>query len=411
MNLELFIANRLSRSKEYKNSISSPIVKIAIIAIALGMMMMIISIATGIGLQRKIRDKVAGFNGHVVISNYDNNSSKTTQNPISIEQDFYPQFKTVSGIKHIQVFATRAGIIRDEKTFEGIVLKGVGENYDWSFFQEYLVAGELPQFSDQQSKKVLISKIISDRMQLEVGDTFDTFFIKQESNILPKRRVYHVSGIYDTGFEEFDKNIVIGDINQIRGLNKWDDNQVGGFEVFVEDFDQIEKKSKEIYQAIGVTLDSQSLFEQFPQIFQWLQLFDGNIAIIIIIMMIVAGINMITTLLVMILERTQLIGVLKTLGTNSWSIRKVFLYNASYIIGRGLLIGNILGLFLVFLQFQFELVTLDPHNYYVQVAPVYISISQILVLNVSTLILCTLMMLIPSYIITKISPAKTLKFS
>jgi lipoprotein-releasing system permease protein len=411
LNLELFIANRLSRSKEYKNSISSPIVKIAIIAIALGMMMMIISIATGIGLQRKIRDKVAGFNGHVVISNYDNNSSKTTQNPISIEQDFYPQFKTVSGIKHIQVFATRAGIIRDEKTFEGIVLKGVGENYDWSFFQEYLVAGELPQFSDQQSKKVLISKIISDRMQLEVGDTFDTFFIKQESNILPKRRVYHVSGIYDTGFEEFDKNIVIGDINQIRGLNKWDDNQVGGFEVFVEDFDQIEKKSKEIYQAIGVTLDSQSLFEQFPQIFQWLQLFDGNIAIIIIIMMIVAGINMITTLLVMILERTQLIGVLKTLGTNSWSIRKVFLYNASYIIGRGLLIGNILGLFLIFLQFQFELVTLDPHNYYVQVAPVYISISQILVLNVSTLILCTLMMLIPSYIITKISPAKTLKFS
>lgn len=411
MNLELFIANRLSRSKEYKNSISSPIVKIAIIAIALGMMMMIISIATGIGLQRKIRDKVAGFNGHVVISNYDNNSSKTTQNPISIEQDFYPQFKTVSGIKHIQVFATRAGIIRDEKTFEGIVLKGVGENYDWSFFQEYLVAGELPQFSDQQSKKVLISKIISDRMQLEVGDTFDTFFIKQESNILPKRRVYHVSGIYDTGFEEFDKNIVIGDINQIRGLNQWDDNQVGGFEVFVEDFDQIEKKSKEIYQAIGVTLDSQSLFEQFPQIFQWLQLFDGNIAIIIIIMMIVAGINMITTLLVMILERTQLIGVLKTLGTNSWSIRKVFLYNASYIIGRGLLIGNILGLFLIFLQFQFELVTLDPHNYYVQVAPVYISISQILVLNVSTLILCTLMMLIPSYIITKISPAKTLKFS
>jgi len=411
LNLELFIANRLSRSKEYKNSISSPIVKIAIIAIALGMMMMIISIATGIGLQRKIRDKVAGFNGHVVISNYDNNSSKTTQNPISIEQDFYPQFKTVSGIKHIQVFATRAGIIRDEKTFEGIVLKGVGENYDWSFFQEYLVAGELPQFSDQQSKKVLISKIISDRMQLEVGDTFDTFFIKQESNILPKRRVYHVSGIYDTGFEEFDKNIVIGDINQIRGLNQWDDNQVGGFEVFVEDFDQIEKKSKEIYQAIGVTLDSQSLFEQFPQIFQWLQLFDGNIAIIIIIMMIVAGINMITTLLVMILERTQLIGVLKTLGTNSWSIRKVFLYNASYIIGRGLLIGNILGLFLIFLQFQFELVTLDPHNYYVQVAPVYISISQILVLNVSTLILCTLMMLIPSYIITKISPAKTLKFS
>lgn len=411
MNFELFIANRLTKSKEYKNSVSSPIIKIAIIAIALGMMMMLISIATGIGLQRKIRDKVAGFNGHVVISNYDNNQSKTTQKPISIHQNFYPEFTNVSGIKHVQVFATRAGIIRTEKSFEGVVLKGVDRDYDWSFFKEYLVVGHVPEFSDKTSKEVLISKIIADRMEFKVGDTFDTFFIKQDPNSLPNKRIYTIAGIYDTGFEEFDKNMILGDINQIRGLNKWSDDQIGGFEVFVDDFNQIDAKSKEIYQAIDVTLDSESLFEQFPQIFEWLQLFDGNIAVIVIIMIIVAGINMITALLVLILERTQVIGVLKTLGAKSWSIRKIFLYNASYIIGRGLLIGNVVGLFVIYLQYQFKFIELDPENYYVHVAPVYITVTQILVLNIGTLVLCVLMMLIPSYIITRISPAKSVKFS
>ncbi|MDO3694816.1 FtsX-like permease family protein [Wenyingzhuangia sp. chi5] len=411
MNFELFIANRLTRSQEYKNSVSSPIIKIAIIAIALGMMMMLISIATGIGLQRKIRDKVAGFNGHVVISNYDNNQSKTTQKPINIHQNFYPKFTNVSGIKHVQVFATRAGIIRTENTFEGVVLKGVDKDYDWSFFKEYLVTGKVPVFSNKISKEVLISKTIADRMQFKLNDTFETFFIKEDPNTMPNRRVFKIAGIYDTGFEEFDKNIMIGDINQIRSLNKWTDNQVGGFEVFVNDFNEIDSKSKEIYQEIDVTLDSQSLFEQYPQIFEWLQLFDGNIAVIIIIMVIVAGINMITALLVLILERTQLIGVLKTLGAKSWSIRKIFLYNASYIIGRGLLIGNIAGLLIIYLQYQFKFIELDPQNYYVHVAPVYITLVQVLILNLGTLILCVLMMLIPSYIITRISPAKSVKFS
>lgn len=411
MNFELFIANRLTKSKEYKNSVSSPIIKIAIIAIAIGIVMMLISIATGVGLQRKIREKVAGFNGHVVISNFDNNRSKTTQKPIAIEQDFYPEFKKVSGIKHIQVFATRPGIIRTETDFEGVVLKGVGEDYDWSFFKEYLIEGELPIYSDKISKQVLISKTIADRMQLKVKDKFNTFFVKENPNTLPPRRVFEIVGIYDTGFEEYDKNLIIGDIRQIQRLNKWDKNFVGGFEVFISDFDEIDSKSKEIYENIDATLDSKSLFEQFPQIFEWLSLFDGNIAVIIIIMIVVAGINMITTLLVLILERTQLIGVLKTMGSNSWSIRKVFLYNASYIVGRGLLIGNVIGLLLLFLQYKFEIITLDPKSYYVHVAPIYITFYQVLLLNLGTLLLCFLMMLVPSIIITKINPAKTVKFS
>jgi len=411
LNFELFIATRLTKSKEYKNSISSPIIKIAISAIALGIVMMLVSIATGVGLQRKIREKVAGFNGHVVISNFDNNQSKTTQTPISTLQDFYPEFSSVSGITHIQKFATRPGIIRTASDFEGVVLKGVGVEYDWTFFKEYLITGRIPVLSTKTSNEVLLSKLIADRMQLNVGDRFDTFFIKEKSNSLPSRRVFTVVGIYDTGFEEFDKNLMIGDIKQVQKLNKWSSKQVGGFEVFIDDFNKIETISQEIYHDIDANLDSRSLFEQYPQIFEWLKLFDGNIAIIILIMIIVAGINMITALLVLILERTQLIGVLKTLGANSWSVRKIFLYNASYIIVRGLLIGNAMGLLLLFVQYQFELITLDPKNYYVHVAPVYITLSQVVLLNVGTLFLCFLMMLVPSIIITKINPAKSVKFS
>ncbi|WP_010136254.1 ABC transporter permease [Ochrovirga pacifica] len=411
MNYELFIANRLTKSKEYKSSVSSPIIKIAIGAISIGMVMMLISLATGLGLQQKIREKVAGFNGHLVISNFDNNQSKTSQVPISIEQEFYPDFKQVKGVKHVQVFATRPGVIRTESDFEGVLLKGVGKDYDWSFFKEYLVSGNLPSFQTKISKEVLLSQTIANRMQLKVGDQFDTFFVKENSNNLPSRRVFQVVGIFNTGFEEFDQNLMLGDLNQIRSLNKWEANQVGGFEVFVKDFDALSAIALEVYQSIDATLDSRSLFEQFPQIFEWLKLFDGNIAVIIVIMIVVAGINMITALLVLILERTQLIGVLKTLGATSWSVRKIFLYNAAYIVGRGLFLGNLIGLLLLFLQYKFHLITLDPKSYYVHVAPVAITIWQVAFLNLGTLLLCICMMLIPSIIITKISPAKSVKFA
>ncbi|MGY6647400.1 ABC transporter permease [Wenyingzhuangia sp. IMCC45574] len=411
MNFELFIANRLTKSKEYKSSISAPIIKIAISAITLGLVVMLLSIATGVGLQKKIQEKVTGFNGHLVISNFDNNQSKTSQTPISIQQDFYPEFTTVDGVKHVQVFATKPGIIRTVNDFEGVVLKGVGADYSWGFINEYLVDGMLPTYSDEVSNEVLLSKRIADRMQLKIGDKFDTFFVKENRNSLPNRRIFKLVGIFDTGFEEFDKSLMLGDINQVRKLNKWKNLEVGGFEVFLDDFNTIEEKSREIYMSIDSRLDSRNLFEQYPQIFEWLKLFDGNIAVIIIIMIIVSGINMITALLVLILERTQVIGVLKTLGAKSWSVRKIFLYNASYIVGRGLLFGNAIGLSLIFIQYQFEFITLDPKNYYVHVAPVSITIFQVLCLNAGTLVLCFLMMLVPSIIITKISPAKSVKFS
>ena len=411
MNFEFLIARRLRKAYKHKSSISTPIIKIAITVIALGVTMMLITMATGFGLQKKIREKVVGFNGHLVISNFDNNQSKITQSPIDLHQDFYPNFNMDKEIKHIQIFATRPGVIRTESDFEGVVLKGVGKEYDWSFISSYLVEGEIPKFGSELSKQVVLSQNIANRLRFKVGQKCDVFFVNNQKNKLPKRRVFTIVGIYDTGFEEFDKNLMIGDIRQVQKLNQWQEDQVGGFEVFVDDFENLIPISDQIYHQIDASLDSRNLFEQYPQIFEWLKLFDGNIAMIIMIMIVVAGINMITALLVLILERTQLVGVLKTMGAHSWSIRKIFLHNASYIISRGLFFGYLIGLFLLFVQYKFQVVTLDPKNYYVHVAPVYINISHVILLNIGTLLFCVLMMLVPSVIITKISPAKSVKFS
>ena len=412
MNYELFLARRFRTTKKDKSSISSPIIKIAITAISLGMVMMLVTVATGIGLKHKIREKLSLFNGHVSIVNYDNNTSETSQLPISKQQDFYPDFTNVTGVKKVQAYATKAGLIRTKRDFEGVVLKGVDHEYDWSKLEEYIVAGQLPKIdSITRTSEVLISKVISERLGIQLGDKFDTYFIKDTPNKLPNRRVFMVSGIYNTGFNDFDKSYLIGDLKHIQKLNKWNSNEIGGFEVFLEDFDQIEALGTAIYNDIDTTLNSKTILELYPAIFEWLQLFDKNISIIIGIMILVAGINMITALLVLILERTQTIGMLKAMGANNWSIRKVFLYNASYIIIKGLCIGNVIGIVLLLLQKYFELVQLDPETYYVSTAPVVINPWHVLILNVGTLILCLLMLLIPSIIITKITPTKAIKFA
>lgn len=373
--------------------------------------MMLITVATGIGLQHKIREKISVFKGHVQISNFDNNHSEATQNPIFIQQDFYPEFSDVSGVTHIQVFATKAGLIRTATDFEGIVLKGVGADYDWSGIEEYLIAGELPVLKDSLSNKVLLSKLLANRLGLEPGSRFDTYFMKDNPNKMPNRRVFEVAGIYNSGFKEFDESVLIGDMRHIQKMNKWHADQVGGFEVFLEDFEKIQEKGSEIYTIIDASLDSRTIVELFPAIFDWLKLFDTNIFVIIGIMILVAGINMITALLVLILERTQTIGVLKSIGASNWSIRKIFMYNASYLIFRGLLIGNSIGLMLLFVQHYFGVITLDPETYYVSEAPVYLNIWHVVLLNVGTLVLCFVMLILPSYIITKISPAKSVKFA
>ncbi len=410
MNLEYFIAKRLITARDHKSSISAPIIKIAIAAIAIGMIMMIISVATGIGLQQKIRQKVAAFNGHIIITNYDENQSQLSLTPISTHQDFYPKFKNVDGINHVQAVATKSGIIRTETAFEGIIFKGVGKEYRWNNLQEYLVSGKLPNLNNQLNDEVLISEFLANRLNLKVGDKFNTFFMKEDTNQKPNLRVFKITGIFNSGFQEFDSTYIIGDIRHIQRINKWESDQVGAFEVFVDDFNAIQEKGQEVYEKTGSTLDTQTIVEKYYYIFEWLKLFDFNIIVILVIMIAVATINMVVALLVLILERTQMIGILKSIGANNWTVRKIFLYNAFYLISKGLFWGNLIGVGMLLIQENFGVVKLNPENYYVNEAPVFIDFGTIFLLNIGTVLICLLILLIPSYIITKISPIKAIRF-
>jgi lipoprotein-releasing system permease protein len=410
VNFEYFIAKRIISAKEYKNSISSPIIKIAILSIVIGFITMLISIASGVGLQNKIYKKVSAFNGDIIISNFDTNFSDDSQNPISIIQEFYPIFNSVQGIKHIQATASKGGVIRTPTEFEGVVVKGVGKDYDWSYFNEFLIDGSLPDYNHILTNEILVSKYISNRLNLKVGDKLNTFFFNNDNSKLPRSRNFEVSGIYNSGFNEFDEKFVIADIRHIQRLNKWSKNEIGSFEVFVEEFSQIDQIGNEVYNEVGSFLDSQTIKERYFSIFKWLELFDFNIVLIIVIMIIVAGINMITALLVLILERTQMIGIIKALGSSNKSVRKIFIYNAMYLVSIGLLWGNIIGIGLLLIQKYFKLIKLDPAIYYVTEAPVYIAIGYIFLLNIGTIIVCFSMLLIPSYIISKITPVRAIRF-
>lgn len=410
MNFEFFIAKRLISTKKYKSSISAPIIKIAIAAIAIGVIMMLVSFATGIGLQKKIREKIAAFNGHILIESYDNNSSQVSLKPVSLDQEFYPEFKNVDGISHVQAVATKAGIIRTETDFEGIIVKGVGADFNWNNFNDFLVEGELPDFSNNLNDELLISSYLASRLGFALGDKVITYFPREGFDKSPLLRVFTIKGIYNSGFQEFDELYILADIRHIQRLNDWSKTEVGGFEVFIEDFDELDQKGGEVYDNTNSFLDVQTIKQKYYSIFEWLSLFDFNIALIIVIMIIVAGINMITALLVLILERTQMIGILKALGGSNWSVRKIFLYNASYLIILGLFWGNLIGLGLLFIQKYFKIFPLNPETYYVTEVPVYIGWQYIVGVNLGTLILCVLMLLIPSVIISKISPVKAMKF-
>jgi len=409
LNLEYFIAQRVQNSTAYKNSVSAPIIKIATAAIAIGMIVMIIAVATGVGLQKKIREKVSAFNGDVTISLFDRNNSITTVRPISIDQDFYPDFTSVTQVTHVQAVATKGAMIRTATDFEGVILKGVGTDYRWETFQDFLIDGALPDVSQEAtSKDILISDDIARRLNLKVGDKAPTYFMKENEE--PLARAFNVIGIYDSGLEEYDTKFILGDIRNIQKINKWEDDEVGKFEVFVEDFDKIDEIGQEIFMKVPQLLDAKTIKDQYPTIFQWLALLDGNVYGIIGIILIVGIINMITALLVLILDRTGMIGLLKSLGATDWMVRKIFLYNAMSLILRGLFWGNLIGLGLVALQYFFSPLTLDASTYYVTEAPVYISWWHVLLLNAGTFVICLLVLIIPTYIVSRISPVKAMRF-
>lgn len=410
MNLEYFIAKRLNKATSYKSSASTTIIKIAIIAIVIGMITMLIAIATGLGLQKKIRDKVSAFNGDILVSNFDGNNSQETVNPVPLYQDFYPDFDSVPEVTHVQAVATRAGIIRTATDFEGVLVKGLGGDYDWDRIDDYLVEGRFPVFTEEKlNTEMLISKYLANRLGFTLGDKVIVFFIDDNSD-RPRQLRLDIVGIYESAYQEFDKVYLMADIRHIQRINRWKKDEVGAFEVFVDDFDRVQEINNEVYNNTGSFLRSMTVIERNRNIFEWVKLFDFNIGLIIVIMIIVAGINMIVALLVLILERTRMIGILKALGSSDFSVRKVFIYNAMYLIGMGLFWGNLIGLALIYAQKYFGIIELNPETYYVRVAPVYINFGHILLLNIGVFVLCLLMLLVPSYIITKISPSKSIRF-
>ena len=384
----------------------------AIAAIAVGMVMMLIAIATGIGLQRKIREKLVVFHGHIQIFDYSNNISEVSTKPIKLQQDFYPTFSAVPEVTHIQAVATKGGIIRTETTYESILAKGVGKDYNWSLIRDFITEGRTPNVgSEEVTDEVLMSTYLANRLHLKLGDRCQAIFLKDEAAQAPNQRSFKIVGLYNSGFQEFDASYIFTDIRHIQKINKWQPDQIGNFELFIKDFDRIEEVGKQVYGKVGSFLDSQTIIQKFPFIFEWLGMFDFNIYLIIGIMIVVGGFNMITAILVLILEKTPMIGTLKSLGASDRSIRKIFLYNATYIIGLGLLWGNVLGFLLLWLQQRYSLIKLDPATYYVTEVPIAFTPLWVLLLNIGVLLLCLLMLLIPTYVITKISPTKSMKFA
>jgi len=413
MNLPYFIAQRLIKGRIEGTSFSRPINVIAIIGIASGLAVMILSVAILTGFKNEIREKVVGFGSHIQITNFDSNISYETT-PVSDTQSFVPAIKALPGIKHVQVYATKAGIIKTEDEIQGVVLKGVGSDFDWSYFGSNIVDGEIFRVSDSaRTDRVIISKKLSDMLRLKTGDSFAMHFVQDP----PRMRKFTISGIYETSLEEFDKVYVFCDISHIQRLNSWDKTSVSGFEIFIDDFDELDLMTLKVRDAIGYRISEEeprfkttSIRTRYPQIFDWLNFQDINVIIIITLMLIVAGFNMISGLLILILEKTNMIGILKALGSDDKTIRNVFLYQAAYLIGKGLIWGNLIGLGLAFLQLKTGIFTLDPTSYYIKTVPVNLEFSHILLLNAGTMVAILIMLLVPSKLISHITPVKAIRY-
>ncbi len=444
MNLEYFIAKKVASST--KNSFSSKIIGIAILAITISMAVMIIATALVAGFKNEISEKIFGFWGHIHITHFQSESAVESY-PISTHQSFYAKgndpdvsvdditnigqitykkewprlsrwlerpvettAKTKGGIRHIQVFANKAGIIKtNNEVLEGIILKGVSNDYDWEFFRKYLIEGDILDLENKEmSREILISESSAKRLEVKLGDKFRVNFVENGVQII---RTFKVKGIYNTGLAEYDKKFALVDIRQIQRLNSWDQDQVSGFEVFIDHIQDMDPLGKYVYyNVLGPELYSSTIKDIYPGIFSWLNLQDVNVRVILSLMMIVAIINMITALLILILERTNMIGILKALGSPNWSIRKIFLYQAAFIIGVGMLLGNILGLLFCFVQKNYGLITLPEEAYYVSVAPIEISWMAVIVINIMTIVITLLVLLIPTYLVTYIQPVKAIRF-
>lgn len=414
MNWKLFVARRIYGSQEGEKEVSRPAVLIATWGIAIGLAVMIVAVAVVIGFKHQVRNKVVGIGSDITITHFDAQKSYETV-PVAASDSLLEALKAMEGVKHVQRYSTKPGMIMTEDNFLGMVLKGVSEEYDWEFLKNHLQEGEIPVFSDTAStNRTLISRTIANKLHLKVGDKLYTYYIEGD-NVRARR--LSVAGIYQTNFALYDDLFLLTDLYTVNRLNSWKPDQVSGIELEVTDYNRLEEIKEDIRTQIDASSDSygstyytQTVEESNPQIFAWLDLLDMNVWVILILMTGVAGFTMISGLLIIILERTNMIGVLKALGADNLAIRQVFLSFSVLLIGKGMLWGNLIGLAFVGIQSAFHPFKLDPVTYYVDSVPVEFNIWWWVLLNVCTLLVSVLMLVGPSYLITRIHPAKSIRF-
>jgi lipoprotein-releasing system permease protein len=413
VNLPFFIAKRIYSDQGDKRKVSRPAIRIATIGVAIGLAVMIVTVSVVLGFKHTIRDKVVGFGSHIQIQNMLTFLS-TDSYPIIINDSVMHSYEQIEGVKHVERYAYSQGILKTDDDFLGVMFKGVGPEYDLNFLSKHLLEGEIPVFSDTTStNKILVSKMIADKLRLKAGDRIFAYFIGESV----RTRRFTITGIYQTNMTRFDESLCFTDIRTTQKLNDWNDEQCSGAEITVKNFEQLQNTADEFIEKVNRQTDkdmntysSQTIYEAYPQVFHWLELLDINVWIILVLMVCVAGFTMISGLLIIILERTQMIGVLKAVGARNKTIRHTFLWFAAFIIGQGLIIGNLLGLGIIALQKYSGLVKLDPQTYYVSEAPMEINIPLFVLLNIATLIICVFVLIAPSYFISHIHPAKSMRY-
>lgn len=412
MNLPLFLSKRIFSDKGDRRKVSRPAIRIATIGVAIGLVVMIVTVSIVLGFKHTIRDKVAGFGSHITVQNVQ--AVYSSDYTICIDSTYLSLLEEVGRVKHVQRYTTTQGILKTDDDFLGIILKGIGPEYDTSFLQEYLVEGELPQFCDSATRyPLVVSKTMADKLKLHTGDRLFAYFISDDV----RTRKFTVCAIYQTNMKRFDDAICITDIYVTQKLNGFDSEEYSGLELLCDDFDHLTDTKHDVSAVLrahpdmaGNYMASQTIKESYPQVFSWLELLDINVLIILILMIAVAGFTMISGLLIIILERTQMIGILKALGTRNSTVISTFLWFGAFIISRGLLLGNIIGIGIVVLQQQTGLVTLDPQTYYVSEAPMELNVPIILLLNVCTLLSSVLVLILPSMLVMFIRPAQSMRY-
>lgn len=414
MNFSFFIAHKLYKDKGGRQHVSRPAITIATAGVAIGLVVMLLSVFVVLGFKHTIRDKVIGFGSHIQVTNFMTQMS-SDQAPIAMNDSMMKVIGGIEGVKHVERFAYKQGILKTDSDFLGVMFEGVAQEYDTTFIHQNMVAGSIPKFSDSQSgNHILISRNIADKLKVNAGDRIFAYFIDENG---VRMRRFTIQGIYQTNLSQYDQVMCFTDLYTAVKLNAWQPDQVSGAAITVNDFNQLNEVESRFVEKInrtedhyGETYATQTIRDINPQIFSWLDLLDMNVWIILVLMVSVAGVTMISGLLIIILERTTMIGVLKALGTRNKTIRHIFLWFAAFIIGRALLIGNAIALGMAFLQQWTGIIKLDPATYYVSTVPVEINIPLLIILNVATLLISLFVLIAPSYLISHIHPAKSMRY-